>query len=85
MAQIQFWTARALVYKFMFLFLCIVCFLSTNGLTKALTSFALVIIIGDLVDKVVFRITDYVISDIVLIILAMVTSYVVYGRTRKRA
>lgn len=86
MAQIQFWTARALVYKFMFLFLCIVCFLSTNGLTKAFTCFALILIIGDIVDKLLFRISSYVYSDIILIILGLITSYyVAYGRTRKRA
>lgn len=85
MAQISFWTARALVYKFMFLFLCIVCFVSTNGLTKAFTCFALVLIIGDLVDKIIFGFNTYVYGDIILILLGLIASYYTYGRTRKRA
>lgn len=85
MAQIQFWTARAIVYKFMFLLLGIVCFYSTDGLLKALICFAIVLIVGDLVDKIIFKIPYYVYGDIVLIVLGIITSVAVYGRTRKRA
>src|SRR5688572_58293 len=82
MDQIRFWAARELVYKGMFLFLSITCFFSTHGLLKALTCFAIVLIVGDLVDKLLFGITGYVIGDIFLIISGIIISVITYGRSR---
>lgn len=81
MAQIKFWTSREIVYKFMFTFLAIVCFFSTQGVIKSLTCFALILVIGDLMDKVLFGITGYVIGDIFLIVVGIIVSVIVYGRS----
>lgn len=82
MAQIDFWQWREIVYKFMFLALGIICFFSTKGIAKSLTCFAMCMVIGDLVDKLIFGITDYVFGDIVLVIVGLIVSVIIYGRSR---
>lgn len=85
MQQYYFWEVRSVIYELMFLSLSIVCFIQGNGLVKALSCFAIIMVAGSIVDKVFFRITDYNFGDIVLVFLGIITSVAIYGRTRKRA
>jgi uncharacterized transporter YbjL len=80
MGQYYFWVDREIVYKFMMLFLAGVCFMQGSGLVKAFSCFIVIIIVGDLVDKLVFGITDYVFGDLVLIIVGLIVSVYVYRR-----
>lgn len=82
MGQYNFWVSREIVYEFMFVLLGLVCLFSTGGLLKAISAFVVVMIIGDLVDKCVFGITDYVFGDIFLIVVGIIVSVVIYGRAK---
>lgn len=80
--QYKFWKVRVIIFESMFLLLAVVCFLSCRGLTKALSCFSVIIVAGSIVDKAVFKISDYVYGDIVLVVLGIIASYIVYGRSK---
>lgn len=79
---IQFVATRFRVYELMFLTLAVVCFISCSGVSKAFACFAVIMIAGSLVDKVIFGVTGYVWADIVLIFVGLIASVIVYGRSR---
>lgn len=79
---VDFVATRFKVYEVMFMILAGVCFLSCKGASKAISSFALILIIGSLVDKVFFNVTGYVYGDIFLVMLGLIVSVIVYGRSR---
>lgn len=73
---------RFKVYELMMLTLAIVCFVSCSGLSKALACFAVIMIAGSLIDKIVFGVTGYMLADIVLVMVGVTVSVIVYGRNR---
>ena len=81
---VAFVNTRFQVYEFMFLSLSVVCFIACTGLSRALASFAIIMIAGSLVDKVIFKVSGYMIGDIVLIFLGIIASYFVWKRTSLR-
>jgi hypothetical protein len=83
MGQYYFWVDREKIYKFMMLFLAGVCFIQGSGVVKAFSCFIVIIISGDLIDKLFFGITGYVLADILLIVLALVASVIVYRNERR--
>lgn len=76
--QYDFWMLRSKVYEFMFLTLASVCFISCSGVSKAFACFAVIMIAGSLVDKIVFGVTGYVWADIVLIFVGLIVSVLVW-------
>lgn len=81
---ISFWRTRGILYDGMFFSISLILFLSWKGIEKALACFMVIITAGSFIDKAIFKITDFLYGDIVLIILGIIVSVVVYGRTRKR-
>lgn len=82
---VAFWKMRGILYEGMFFSIALLLFLSWKGIEKALACFMVIVTAGSVVDKTFFNLTGYVYGDIVLVILAIITSYIVYGRDRKRA
>jgi len=78
---IDFWTSRSWVYDLMFCMLAVSSFLSSKGLTKAVSCFAVVVTAGSFIDKGLFKITGYLYGDIVLILLGIIVSVIVWKKS----
>lgn len=74
---------RFKVYELMMLALASVCFISCSGVSKAFACFAVIMIAGSVIDKIVFGVLGYVYSDVILIVVGLAVSLFVYGRTKR--
>ena len=86
-----FWRWRGIIYDGMFFIMSLVFFLLMGLLLRlnmilerALACFMTIITAGSFIDKAFFKIADYMISDIVLIVLGIITSVIIYGKDRRR-
>ncbi len=77
---IAFVKERNKVYEFMFTGFFLVSFLDSKRLPKAVSCFFLILTCGSFIDKTIFNITDFLISDILLLIIAFLISIYVYVR-----
>lgn len=80
---IEFIQARNQVYEIMFTGFFLLVFLYARNLTKAIACFFLVLASGSVVDKTVFHVTKYLLSDIILLIVAILISIKVYAGENK--
>jgi len=78
----RFIAARNVTYEAMFLTLIGAVYLQSTGIVKALSCFAMILVTASIIDKAIFKITSYLYSDIVLVIIALIVSVVVYGRNK---
>lgn len=81
---ISFWRTRGILYDGMFFSISLILFLSWKGIEKALACFMVIITAVSFIDKALFRITDYVHGDLVLIILSILVSAIAYERDKSR-
>ena len=80
----RFYYTRNVVYEFMFLSCFVVSFLGGDRLTKAISCFGMIVTAGSLIDKAVFKITNYLVSDVALVLLSVVVSIYIYARSDRR-
>jgi len=78
----KFIAARNVAYETMFLTLIVGIYIESKGLLKALSCFIMILVLASVIDKAVFKITTYLYSDLVLILIALAASYMVYGRNK---
>lgn len=71
------------IYEVMFLLLATLCFLQCSGFSKALACFAVILILGSIVDKLVFGETGYMVADIMLVLVGLAVSVIVYRNERR--
>jgi hypothetical protein len=81
---IAFIAARNIIYECMFAGFFLLSYLVSVKLMKAISCFFLVLSAGSVIDKGLFGITQYLKSDIILIIIALTLSFIVYVRENKR-
>lgn len=75
---LQYFIIKDAIYDFMFLLFFIVTFyLANSAMSKALTTFGVIVSAGSFVDKVIFGVNQFLISDIILIIVALVCAIAV--------
>lgn len=79
-----FWKMRGILYDGMFFCISLILFLSWKGIERALACFMVIITAGSLIDKSLFNITGYAFGDIVLVILGLMVSVILYGRSSIR-
>lgn len=82
---LAFWRTRGILYDGMFLSMSVILFYTWRGFLKAGACFMVIITAGSFIDKALYRVVDYMYSDIVLVILGIIVSIIVYGRDRKRS
>lgn len=83
-SYVAFVKARYCAYEIMFFLFCMVIYFNTpHKLVKVITVFLWILVFGSVVDKCIFDISNYLITDIFLIIIALITSIYVYGRATK--
>ncbi len=78
----RFIAARNVVYEAMFLSLIVAIYLQSSGIVKAMACFAMILVAASVIDKAFFKITDYLWSDLVLVLIALAASGMVYGRNK---
>jgi len=76
----DFYFSRARIYETMFLISAIVFYLNTKGETRAVSTFGLVIVAASWIDKVIYKIHEYLFSDSFLIIIAAGTAFYIYKK-----
>jgi len=81
---VSFVATRNIVYEWMFAFFFLLVFLSTHKLVRAVACFFMVLAFGSVVDKTFFGITWYLVSDVLLVVVALLLSIYVYVRENKR-
>jgi hypothetical protein len=74
----KYFMAKDACYDTMFLFFSLVTFWNVNGIAKAIACFLVIVTGGSFIDKVIFDINQYLLSDIVLISLAIILSIYLY-------
>lgn len=80
---VKFYAERNIVYEIMFFLFCMMAFYNTRGLTKSLLCFLGVMIAGSVIDKTFFKITYYVYTDLILIVIASCASFIIYNHDRR--
>src|SRR4029079_13383210 len=65
-------------YDTILFLMALVTFLNVRGLPKAISCFALLIMGGSFIDKVIFNVNQYLYSDIILIVLSIILSIHLY-------
>lgn len=87
----SFWRVRGIIYDGMFFCMSLLFFLLMGllarwnmTLERSMACFMTIITAGSFIDKAFFKIADYMISDIVLIVLGVITSVILYGKDRRR-
>jgi hypothetical protein len=75
---LKFYEARNGVYEVMFLLFFLLSYSQSRGLVKSISSFAVVLSAGSVIDKCIFSLNRYLITDSLLVIVALITSYIVY-------
>ena len=76
---IKYYAERNIVYEIMFFLFCLVAVYSTRGISKALFCFLDVMIGGSVIDKALFKITYYIYTDLILIVIATCTAFIIYN------
>lgn len=74
--------ARDIVYECMMLCLSVALFIKAQPLIKSFSAFVVIIITGDIFDKLT-GVYTYVYSDFILIVVGLIASLFVYGRTKR--
>lgn len=75
---LKYFITKDAIYDFMFmLFFLVVFWLANTANAKALATFGLIVTAGSFIDKVIFGINQYLVSDILLIIVALVCAIAV--------
>lgn len=77
---IAFVEERNKIYEFMFTGFFLVSFLDSKRLPKSISCFFMILTCGSFIDKTIFNITHYLLSDIILAIVAFLISFYVYVR-----
>lgn len=62
----------------MFLVLIGAIYLETEGILKAMSCFIMILVAASVIDKAFFKITTYIYSDLVLIVVALTASWIVW-------
>jgi magnesium-transporting ATPase (P-type) len=75
---LKYFFAKDACYDTMFFLFSLITFWNVNGLAKAISSFLVIITGGSFIDKVIFDENQYLLSDIVLITLAIILSTYIY-------
>lgn len=76
--------ARNIVYEWMFALFFLLSYLLSEKLMKAISCFFMVLAASSVIDKCFFGITEYLKSDILLVIFSAIISFSVYVREYKR-
>lgn len=80
---LKFYATRNTLYEVLFFMLFVINYLSSVGLSKALSCFGMIITFASFVDKGFFNFTGYLWSDIALVLVALFTSYKVYKKWKQ--
>lgn len=80
----EFIATRNKVYEAMFSVLLFALYLNTKGLLKAIACGILILTTSSFIDKTVFNITQYLYSDIAIVVLSVILSIYVYVRQAER-
>lgn len=80
---IKFYAERNMVYEIMFFLFCMIGFYNSSGWTKYFLCFLGVMIAGSVIDKVLFKITDYVYTDLLLVAIAICTTFTIRNHARR--
>lgn len=83
-AYYSFVAARNVVYEWMFALFFMLSYLLSDKIMKAISCFFMVLAFSSVVDKCFFGITEYLKSDIILVIISSILSCYVYVRECKR-
>lgn len=75
---LQFYKVRNIVYEWMFFLFFVLCFRVGDRIVKAICAMGVILVGGSLVDKAIFNISDYLISDFILGLIALMSGYKVY-------
>lgn len=80
-SYIKFVIGRFRIYEIMCLVLAVVIFLdSANRWIKSMIGFLIILVVSSLIDKLVFKVTSYLYSDILIGIIALGTSILIYRK-----
>lgn len=79
-----FWNTRGALYDALFACTSFTFTGLTKGKLKALAVFMFIITLGSFLDKALFKIADYMYSDIVLIISGVIVAVLIYKRDERR-
>lgn len=80
----KFFIVKDAIYDFMFFMMSLVVFWNVKGLTKSVMCFAVFMTGGSFIDKVIFNLNQYLLSDILLILMALFFSLKNYVSWRKK-
>src|SRR5688572_11723257 len=80
---VEFVNIRWIVYEFMFLMLTVSLFFRGAQFEKALLCFISMLIVGSIAEKL-FGLHSYMYSDLVLIVLSLIVSFIVWKKFRKK-
>lgn len=69
-----------IAYEIMLLLAVAVAFFETKGMLKALATFIMILVFASVIDKAIFRITWYLWTDILLVVLALIASWTVWKK-----
>lgn len=81
--QYRFWKVRSIVYELMFLTLTVSLFIKGAHLEKVIACFISILIASSIVDKL-FDLHSYMYSDLILIVLSLIVSFIVWKKFRKK-
>lgn len=81
---VEFVAVRNRIYEFMFAgFFGLTYLCSEYRLLKSIACFFMVLAVGSAVDKILFGVTSYLVSDIFLVLISILLSIIVYVRGKK--
>ena len=83
---LQYFIVRDAIYDAMFFISFIVLYWALPGIGKSIAAFGVFLTGGSFIDKVIFGLNQYLYSDIILVIMALLFSLYVYkryGRSKK--
>lgn len=75
---LMFYRTRNILYELMFFWSFLLVYRVSERSIKAMATFGMVLTSGSLIDKAVFHISEYLMSDIILLIIALIASIKVY-------
>lgn len=77
---VAFVAARAKVYECMFFLFFWLLFVESKRMVKSIAAFGMIVTAGSVVDKLFFGFYDYLYSDYILVVVAIIISIRVYVR-----
>lgn len=69
-----------ITYELMMLFAIGAAYIESKGILKAMSCFIMILVFASIIDKAVFKITDYLYSDIIFVFVALTVSWIVWKK-----